>query len=125
MEEMMAEPVRIVLESRVRPGAQMRFEQRLQKLMALASRDSGLQGSSVLTAGSSGEYFILLPFASQSDLDTWQSSDGVRALLAEAEPLAVAAEQAQEEPLAPEATSGRDETKGRWQQRQPATDVQS
>ena len=65
-------PVKIVLERRVRPGAKESFERWVEELLALANQSGSLEGSSVLTAGG-GEYFILLRFASQADLDRWQS----------------------------------------------------
>jgi len=86
------EPIKIVLERRVRPGAQAQFEGWVKKFMETASRRPGLQGSSVLTSASSGEYFILLRFESQAHLDRWQSSPEVDALLKEAELLSVAPE---------------------------------
>ncbi len=87
-----SEPVKIVLERRVKPGAKDEFEAWIKRLMESATRGSALQGSSVLTAGG-GEYFILLRFASQADLDRWQSSPDVIELHRKAEALASAADQ--------------------------------
>ena len=74
--DMPVRPVKIVLERRARPGAKESFERWVEELVALASRSGALQGSSVLTTGG-GEYFILLRFASQVDLERWQSSTEV------------------------------------------------
>jgi uncharacterized protein len=74
--DMPVRPVKIVLERRARPGAKESFERWVEELVALASRSGTLQGSSVLTTGG-GEYFILLRFASQGDLERWQSSPEV------------------------------------------------
>jgi uncharacterized protein len=65
--------VKMVIERRARPGALDSFEQWLKELMEMAARSRGLQGSSVL-ASAQGDYFILLRFASQVDLDAWQAS---------------------------------------------------
>jgi antibiotic biosynthesis monooxygenase (ABM) superfamily enzyme len=82
-----AQPVKIVLERRVGPGAQPPFEQWIKELLATATRSPTLQGSSVLTAGE-GDYFILLRFASQADLERWQSSPEVVELLRRGDTLA-------------------------------------
>ena len=86
------EPVKIVLERRVRPGAKEPFERWVEELLAMAARSQALQGSSVLTAGSD-EYFILLRFASQAELDRWQALPEVVALLGRGDAHAVAADQ--------------------------------
>jgi antibiotic biosynthesis monooxygenase (ABM) superfamily enzyme len=85
-------PVKIVLERRVRPGAKEPFERWIEELLAMAARSRALQGSSVLTAGS-GEYFILLRFASQAELDRWQALPEVVAHLGKGDAHAVAADQ--------------------------------
>jgi hypothetical protein len=86
------EPVKIVLERRVRPGAKEAFERWVEELLAMASRSSALQGSSVLTANG-GEYFILLRFASQAELDRWQASPEVAEHLGRGDAHALAPDQ--------------------------------
>lgn len=85
-------PVKLVLERRAKPGAQDAFELWVKELMEVAAQSPTLQGSSVLTAGG-GEYFILLRFASQDDLDRWQSLPKVAELLRQGESLATAPDQ--------------------------------
>lgn len=85
-----SQPMKIVLERRVRPGAEPAFERWVKRLLQAASRSPGFQGSSVLTAGTSGEYFILLRFAGQTDLERWQASPETVAHLAEAESISQA-----------------------------------
>jgi antibiotic biosynthesis monooxygenase (ABM) superfamily enzyme len=63
--------------------------------METASRFPGLEGSSILTSGSRGEYFILLRFASHAHLERWQGSQEVNTLIEEADTLSVTLEQAQ------------------------------
>ncbi len=84
-------PVKFVLQRRARPGAQISFEAWIRELVASASREGTLQGSSVLTAGG-GEYFILLRFASRAALQRWESAPEVRALVATGDALATAAD---------------------------------
>jgi uncharacterized protein len=86
------EPVKIVLERRARPGARESFERWVEELVAMAARSPALQGSSVLTTGG-GEYFVLLRFASQGDLERWQSSPEVVELLGRGDTLATAPDQ--------------------------------
>lgn len=74
------ESVKIVVERRVRPGAEPQFEQWARSFMMTASRFPRLQGSSVFNFSSTGDYFILLRFASQPQLDNWKSAPEVRAL---------------------------------------------
>ena len=63
--------------------------------MDLTSRTGGLEGSSVLTSGSAGDYFILLRFANRNHLRRWQESIEVAALLHEGDVHSVAADQSQ------------------------------
>lgn len=86
------EPVKIVLERRAKPGAKEAFEAWIKELIGSASRSGSLQGSSVLTAGG-GDYFVLLRFANQADLDRWQSSPEVVELFRRGEGLAAAGHQ--------------------------------
>lgn len=95
MEGKNIQPVKIVLERRVLSGAEERFDQWVKRFMDTASRFPGLEGSSILTSGSKGEYFILLRFASQADLERWKGSQEVGTLIREADTLSVAPEQAQ------------------------------
>jgi uncharacterized protein len=80
MDEPHLEPVKIVLERHVRPGAESQFEEWARSFMTTASRFPGLQGSSVFNFSSTGDYFILLRFASQPHLENWRSAPEVRAL---------------------------------------------
>lgn len=86
------EPVKIVLERRVKPGMQAEFEEWTRELIATANRSPALEGSSVLTA-EGGLYFILLRFGAQHHLDRWLSSPAVEALLRRAETLATATDE--------------------------------
>jgi antibiotic biosynthesis monooxygenase (ABM) superfamily enzyme len=74
------EPVKIVIERRVRPGAKSQFEQWTRSFMTTASRFPGLEGSSVFDFNATGDYFILLRFASQAHLENWRNAPEVRAL---------------------------------------------
>jgi len=85
------EPVKVVLERRVKPGAEQHFESWVRKLTQAANQSHALEGSSVLTAGN-GEYFILLRFSSAAELDAWHSSPEIVALIAEGEAYASARE---------------------------------
>jgi antibiotic biosynthesis monooxygenase (ABM) superfamily enzyme len=89
------EPVKIVLERRVRPGAHSGFEAWVRTLMDLTARTGGLEGSSVLTSGGTGDYFILLRFANRNHLRRWQESIEVAALLQEGDVHSAVSDQAQ------------------------------
>lgn len=80
MDEPHLEPVKIVFERRVRPGAEPQFEQWAHSFMTTAWRFPGLQGSSVFNFNSTGNYFVLLRFASQPYLENWRSAPEVLAL---------------------------------------------
>src|SRR5216683_3769527 len=80
MDQSRLEPVKIVLERRVRPGAEAQFERWARSFMAAASRFPGLQGSSVFNFSSTGDYLILLRFASQPHLEHWRRAPEVVAL---------------------------------------------
>lgn len=82
----MSEPAKLVLERRVREGAKDAFEAWVREVVATASRSGALQGSSVLGRGD--DYFVLLRFAAQEDLERWRSSAEVAELLAKGEALA-------------------------------------
>lgn len=88
-------PVKIVMERRVRPGAEAAFEAWVRKVITAASKLGGLQGSSVLASGSTGDHFILLRFASHDDLQRWQASPELATLLHEADAVSVPGEQSQ------------------------------
>ncbi len=75
-----ARPAKIVLERRVRPGARPGFTQWLEELMAAAARAPNHQGSSVFTVGED-DFYILLRFATQGDLERWQAAAGTAELL--------------------------------------------
>jgi len=89
------EPVKIVIERRVRPGAKPQFEQWTRSFMTTASRFSGLQGSSVFNFNSTGDYFILLRFASQAHLENWRNAPEVRAVCKQADAVSTATDRHQ------------------------------
>ncbi|MEZ4588492.1 MAG: hypothetical protein R2909_19100 [Gemmatimonadales bacterium] len=70
-----------MLERRVRPGAEAVFETWTKALVDSAARSRALEGSTVLaTVG--GDYLILLRFASERELERWQSAPETQAMLA-------------------------------------------
>jgi uncharacterized protein len=75
-----AEPVKIVMERRVRPGAHQAFGHWLQELLTAAARAPRHRGTSVFQAGTD-DYFILLRFASPQDLEGWRASEETAELL--------------------------------------------
>jgi heme-degrading monooxygenase HmoA len=89
------EPVKIVFERRVRPGAEPQFEQWACSFMTTASRFPGLQGSSAFNFSSTGDYFILLRFASQAHLENWRNAREVRALCKQADAVSTATDRHQ------------------------------
>ena len=95
MDQSHLEPVKIVLERRVRPGAEPQFEQSASSFMTTASRFPGLQGSSVFNFNSTGDYFIPLRFASQAHLDNWRSAPEVLALCKLVDSISTATDQHQ------------------------------
>src|SRR5262245_55901591 len=74
-----AEAVKIVLEWRVHPGAHVRFEEWVRRLLAQAAASGGLQGSSVLSARE--DYFVLLRFAGNGDFARWRDASATDELL--------------------------------------------
>ncbi len=90
-----AAPTKIILERRVRPGAQPKFREWVKSLMQTTSQYAGLQGSSVITSASGDEVFILLRFASHAHLEQWHAAPEVRALLDEGKSLATEPEAVQ------------------------------
>lgn len=87
-----SEPTKVVMERRVQPGAETRFQGWLRTLLDTACDFGGLEGSSVLTAGTSGHYFILLRFASAERMQQWQASQPLAALVREANTFSVSAD---------------------------------
>ena len=79
------EPVKVVLERRIRAGAEDKLHAWAQRLVAGAARSGSLDGSSVLAPPRSGSLFVLLRFQSVADLERWQQSSEYRALLEEAD----------------------------------------
>src|SRR5262245_16107729 len=79
MSEGGSEAVKIVLEWRVHPGAHVRFEEWVRRLLVQAAASGGLEGSSVLSAGD--DYFVLLRFAAQRDFDRWRDAAATDELL--------------------------------------------
>ena len=95
MDQSRLEPVKIVFERRVRPGAEPQFEQWACSFMTTASRFPGLQGSSAFNFSSTGDYFILLRFASQAHLENWRNAPEVRALCKQADGVSTATDRHQ------------------------------
>jgi len=63
--------------------------------MTTASRFPGLDGSSVFDFNSTGDYFILLRFASQAHLENWRNAPEVRALCKQADAVSTATDRRQ------------------------------
>lgn len=80
MNDAAGEPVKVVIERRARPDETAAVEAWTRDLLLSAQRGAALEGSSVLRR-EGGEHLILLRFASQADLDAWQASPDVAALL--------------------------------------------
>ena len=95
MDQPHLEPVKIVFERRVRPGAEPQFEEWARSLVTTATRFPGLQGSSVFNFGSSGDYFILLRFASQPHLEHWRNAPEVLALYKQGDAISTATDRHQ------------------------------
>jgi antibiotic biosynthesis monooxygenase (ABM) superfamily enzyme len=91
---MASAPTKVVMQRRVHSGAEMRFQDWVRTLLDTACDFGGLEGSSVLTAGASGEYFILLRFASPERMQRWQESPQLAALVREANTFSAAADAA-------------------------------
>ena len=77
-------PAKIVMERRVHPGAERGFKEWTARFVDSASRFTGHEGASVLSAHGN-LYFILLRFASGADLSRWQESAEYAELMGEAE----------------------------------------
>jgi antibiotic biosynthesis monooxygenase (ABM) superfamily enzyme len=84
------DPVKIILERHVHPGAESAFQAWAERYVAAARRFPNHQGSSVLSTPSGGSNFILLRFGSSEDLDAWQRSAEATALLREADAVSAA-----------------------------------
>ena len=87
-------PAKVVIERRVRPGADAAFTDWVERLTGSASRASGHEGTSVLSAAN-GVRFILLRFASHADLDAWQATFEYAFLMREANATSQAGDVAQ------------------------------
>jgi antibiotic biosynthesis monooxygenase (ABM) superfamily enzyme len=87
-----AEPVKIVFERHVRPGADAAFREWSQRFVQAAKRFPGHEGASVLAVPNSASQFVLVRFASGPDLERWQDSDEYAALIREADRLGPAGE---------------------------------
>jgi uncharacterized protein len=90
VDQSLFEPVKIVIERRVRPGAKPQFERWTRSFMTTASRFPGLEGSSVFAFNSTGDYFVPLRFASQAHLENWKNAPEVRALCKQADAVSTA-----------------------------------
>jgi antibiotic biosynthesis monooxygenase (ABM) superfamily enzyme len=86
------EPVKIVIERRVRAGAESAFAEWSQRFIAAAARSPGHEGSSVIAVPNNRSQYILLRFASAADLDRWQASREFSVLTQEANAFAPAGE---------------------------------
>lgn len=95
MDQSHLEPVKIVIERRVRPGAKPHFEQWTRSFMMTASRFPGLEGSRVFDFNSTGDYFILLRFASQAHLENWRNAPEVCDLCKQADAVSTATDRHQ------------------------------
>ena len=89
------DPVKIILERQVHPGAESAFQRWAERYVAAARRFPNHQGSSVLSTASGGSHFILLRFASSEALDAWQRSAEATALLREADEVSAAGSSSQ------------------------------
>lgn len=89
---MASAPTKVVMQRRAHSGDEMRFQDRVRTLLDTACNFGGLEGSSVLTAGASGEYFILLRFASPERMQRRQVSPRLAALMREANVFSTAAD---------------------------------
>lgn len=86
------DPVKIVIERRMRAGAESVFREWSQRFVEAAARAPGHEGSSVLAVPNSRSQFILLRFASAADLERWQNSGEFSTLTHEADAFAPAGE---------------------------------
>jgi len=87
-----AEPVKIVFERHVRPGAEAAFREWSQRFVQGAKRFPGHEGASVLAVPNGDSQFVLVRFGSAPDLEQWQRSDEYAALIREADLLGPAGE---------------------------------
>ena len=81
------EPVKVVFERRVKPGADASFRRWSERFVDAASRFPGHEGASVLSVPHGDSQYVLLRFASATDLDRWQRSGEYVALIHEADAL--------------------------------------
>jgi antibiotic biosynthesis monooxygenase (ABM) superfamily enzyme len=79
------EPVKIIIERRIRSGAEDKLTAWAERFVAAAARSGSLEGSSVLAPAHSGSLLVLLRFASTNELERWQSSADYQALVDEAD----------------------------------------
>jgi antibiotic biosynthesis monooxygenase (ABM) superfamily enzyme len=77
-------PAKIIIERRVRPGAEAALKSWAERFIAHARGFPGHEGGSVLAAGPRS-YFLLIRFASALALDEWQRSSAYASLMHEAE----------------------------------------
>jgi len=86
------EPVKIVFERHVRPGAEAAFREWSQRFVQAAKRFPGHEGTSVLSVPNGDSQFVLLRFASAADLERLQRSGEYALLMQEADLLGPAGE---------------------------------
>jgi antibiotic biosynthesis monooxygenase (ABM) superfamily enzyme len=79
------EPVKVIVERRIRPGAEGKLTAWAERFVAAAARSGSLEGSSVLAPAHSGSLLVLLRFASTKELECWQGSADYQRLLDEAD----------------------------------------
>jgi antibiotic biosynthesis monooxygenase (ABM) superfamily enzyme len=79
------EPVKVIIERRIRAGAEDKLIAWAERFVAAAARSGSLEGSSVLAPAHSGSLLVLLRFASTKELERWQGSADYQALVAEAD----------------------------------------
>ena len=85
-----AEPVKVVFERRVSPGAEAAFLLWSERFVEAASRLPGHEGASLLSVPHADSQYVLLRFASATDLDGWQRSGEYAALIRQADLLCAA-----------------------------------
>ena len=79
------EPVKVIIERRIRPGAEDKLTAWAERFVAAAARSDSLEGSSVLAPAHSGSLLVLLRFASTKELERWQASADYQGLVDEAD----------------------------------------
>jgi uncharacterized protein len=86
-QQVVAEPVTVLLTRRVRPGSEEAFEAVVQRLAAAAERRPGFEGVTMLRPDPGGRaaYAIVVRFRSAAQMSAWLDSAERAALVAEAD----------------------------------------